>query len=597
MIKKFTTSLAIACSLLISGISGSAQGTWQTLTNIAPHDNGGVMLLLTDGTVMCLTEFDPTNSGIGNTWDLLTPDNHGSYLNGTWSVLTPMISTRLYIGSQVLPNGNVYAAGGEYGTGGSLGEVYNTTTKTWTAITGIPAFWDIYDGNSEILYNGDVLQGVQISPDWLISGMSIDNMLYHPGTNSCDTAMRCFGSHDESSWVKLRDSSIINVDMGTKNSERYIPQTGKWVKDANLPIDLYDHKLFETGAGFLLPNGKLFFLGDSIYTAIYTPSGNASPGSWVQGPQMPVVNGVQLGCSDAAAAMMPNGKILCDFSPAGTYNNPIYFFEFDYTTNTFTQIKAFNGIDTVSNNSDFVNMLDLPDGTVLVSEQGDSAYYQYTPSGNPLASGKPTIDDITGTCPNYVVTGKLFNGISEGAAYGDDWQCSTNYPIVRLTDGTNVYYAKSTNWNRIGAVMTDSLPDTADFVIPNGMPAGTYSVVVIANGIQSNPTMLTTNCSPNAVQDIKGGNGNVTVYPNPGNGQFTLQIRNYELGIRNVEVFNVLGEQVYSQSNIQNPRPNGSAGRATFKINLGSQPAGVYFYRVLSETGVVIGDGKIVIEK
>jgi hypothetical protein len=486
----------------------------------------------------------------------------------------------------VMPNGNVYVSGGEYGSGGGTGEAYNTTTKTWTLVTGVPAFYTMSDGNSEILYDGTVLQGVQLSPDWLFTGMSIDNLLYEPSTNSYDTATRCFGSHDEASWVKLPDSSVINVDMGTKNSERYIPKLKKWVKDANLPIDLYDHKLFETGAGFLLPNGNLFFLGDSVYTAIYTPSGNSSPGSWIQGPQMPMVGGTQLGCSDASAAMMPDGKILCDFSPAGTYNDPIYFFEFDYKTNTFTQVQAFNGKDTIGNNSDFTNMLDLPDGTVLVSEQGDSTYHQYVPSGSILIVGKPTIAGISGTCPNYVITGKLFNGISEGAAYGDDWQCATNFPIVRLTDGTNVYYAKTTNWNRIGAVMTDSLPDTADFVIPQ-MPQGTYSVYVVANGIPSNPVLLTTNCSA-GINEIAGGNNDVTVYPNPNNGVFTIEANSEELRAKSVAVFNVLGEQVYFQSNIQN---------STFKISMGNQPAGVYFYRVLTEDGRVLGNGKMVIEK
>ena len=589
--KKIFKNLFALVGFATIGLSGVAQGTWNTLPNVAPHRNGGIMLLLTNGTVMCLTEYDPTNSGIGNTWDLLTPDIHGSYLNGTWTTLPAMNNTRLYGGTQVLPSGNVYMAGGEYGTGGSTGEVYNTTTNVWTLATGVPALNNISDGNSEILYNGDVLQGVQESPDWFFTGMSIDNLLYHPGTNTYDTATRCFGNHDEQSWVKLPDSSVMNVDMGTTNSERYIPQLKKWVHDATVPTELNDHRIFETGAGFLLPDGRLFFLGDSIYTAYYTPSGNASPGTWALGPQMPVVNSVQLGCTDAPAAMMPDGKILCDFSPQGTYNDPIYFYEFDYLTNTFTQIKAFNGKDTIGNNDDFTNMLDLPDGSVLVSEQYDSIYYQYVPSGNPLAAGKPTISGISGTCPNYVITGKLFNGISEGAAYGDDWQCSTNYPIVRLTDGTNVYYAKTSNWNRIGAVMTDSLPDTADFVIPQMLQA-TYSVYVVVNGIPSNPVLLTTNCSA-GINEIAGGNNNVSVYPNPsGNGKFEIQINNGQWIMDNekarIEVYNVLGENVFSKLSIVN---------YPLSIDISNQPEGVYFYRVLGETGNVIGNGKMVIEK
>ena len=60
-------------------------------------------------------------------WYKLTPDSKGSYKNGTWSQLASMVDTRLYYSSMVLPNGNVYVAGGEYGSGGSdaRGEIYN----------------------------------------------------------------------------------------------------------------------------------------------------------------------------------------------------------------------------------------------------------------------------------------------------------------------------------------------------------------------------------------------------------------------------------------------------------------------------------------
>ncbi len=576
--------LSKLCTLVAVGLFAQssifAQGTWTSLTNTAPDNNGGEMILLTDGTVMVLTQTG--RRGIGNTWDLLTPDIHGSYKNGTWTRLPAMHDTRLYIGCQVLPDGNLYVAGGEYGTGGPTGEYYNTVSKTWTYITGVPNNWDIYDGNSEILYDGTVLQAVQISN----APHSYDNLIYHPSTNTYDSIMPCLGNHDEASWVKLRDSSVMNIDRGTRVSERYIPQQGKWVVDGNVPVDMYDPTYLETGAGFMLPDRRLFFLGDVAYTVYYTPSGNASPGTFATGPQMPMQSSTQLGCTDAPAAMMPNGKILCIFSPAATnFNPPAYFYEFDYTTNTFTQISAPPGGLTVNDNSDFFNYLDLPDGTVLYSHQGDNQYYYYTPSGSPLAAGKPTIDNIIATCPTFKITGKLFNGISEGAAYGDDWAMSSNYPIVRITNGTNVYYAKTTNWNRIGAVMTDSLEDTADFSIPT-IPAGTYSVVVVANGNPSNPVLLTLPCVSTGEQQQVVEANSVSVFPNPNNGSFIVK---FAKGIEKsqLQVFNMLGERVMNEQML------GSIS----EYNLPSQPAGVYYYRALNVNGALLGSGKFVIRK
>lgn len=89
------------------------------------------------------------------------------------------------------------------------------------------------------------------------------------------------------------------------------------------------------------------------------------------------------------------------------------------------------------------------------------------------------------------------------------------------------------------------------------------------------------------VNEVKGENEMVKVYPNPSKGVFTLQSSEVS-GQSSVEVYNVLGEKVYSQSNIQN---------STFNINLSSQPASVYLYRVLSENGSLIGQGKLVVER
>ncbi len=461
-------------------------GTWRPLTNTAPHSNAGVMLLLTDGTVLAKTTAGGSD-GIGNTWDKLTPDSHGSYLNGTWSTIAPMRDTRLYFSSQVMPDGRVYVAGGEYGTGKPFGEMYNPLTNIWTPNGTLPAGDTILDANSELLPDGRILQAVVVSSGYR------ENYIYNPSTNAYTAGPSSYGSHDEAAWVKLPDNSILYVDIGSTSTERYIPSTNTWIHDSAAPVMLYDPYGYEAGAGFLLPDGRVFFLGSSGHTAYYTPTGTTSPGSWAAGPDIPSGRGTP----DAAAAMMVNGKILCAVSPIPTAANhfpsPTAFYEFDYTTNTFTLTGAPGGGDSLSQSCYITNMLDLPDGTVLFANQQSNQYFQYVPTGSPLASGKPTISTIGSTsCDNYSITGTLFNGISEGAAYGDDWQMSSNYPIVRITSGSNIFYARTSNWNRLGAVRTGSLPDTAQFSLPPGIAAGTYTLEVIANGIASDPTTFST---------------------------------------------------------------------------------------------------------
>jgi len=137
-------------------------------------------------------------------------------------------------------------------------------------------------------------------------------------------------------------------------------------------------------------------------------------------------------------------------------------------------------------------MTDLPDGTVLWNGLLSTSYV-YQPAGPQLEGlyQKPVIHAVT---PNgdgsFHLTGTGFNGISQGAGYGDDIDTYTNYPIARLTatkvEGGNVYYARTYNWSSTG-VATGSTPVSTEMTLPAGLPKGTYLLTIIANGISSKP--------------------------------------------------------------------------------------------------------------
>ena len=158
-------------------------------------------------------------------------------------------------------------------------------------------------------------------------------------------------------------------------------------------------------------------------------------------------------------------------------------------------------------------MLDLPDGTVLfVGGQNSGSLYVYTPNGMPLAAGQPAINNITQNLNgSYHLTGTGLNGISQGAAYGDDEQMNSNYPLVRMTNTVtgNVYYARTYGWSSTG-VQTGPKVVTTEFSLPPNLPAGNYSLVVIANG---NPSVAVsfTNTPPTAPTGLTGTAGNAQV--------------------------------------------------------------------------------------
>lgn len=473
--KIITTSILTLTNICATSLG---EGKWIPITP-APDANGGVMIAMSDGSILCKSFSGGDPNDVGNIWNKLTPDIHGSYANGTWTSVAPMHDTRLYFSSQLLMDGRLYVAGGEYGTGLYTGEVYNPLTDIWTST---PSPGRVSDANSEILADGRVLQG-------LVDNSSKTVKIYNPTTNTYSTGPTALGVHNESAWVKLPDDSILFVDIHSTSSERYIPATNKWVRDAAVPVKLYDDFGWETGGAVLLPNGKAFFIGATSNTALYTPSGSTANGTWTAGPIIPGANGAP----DAPMAMMSDGKVLFVASPVPTsadhFPPPTTFYEYDYITNTITQIGAPGGGASIDASCYIFTMLDLPDGSVMGSMQDSNQYYIYKPNGAPLEQAKPTITKVElalGLTDTFTLTGKLFNGICEGASYGDDWQMNTNYPIIRLTSGTNVYYARTFNWNST-SVMTGDLVTTTNFTVPMSVPVGAYSLVVTANGVASDP--------------------------------------------------------------------------------------------------------------
>ncbi len=465
--------LLIFLSFLFITNSGYGQGTWVPVTATAPNASAGVMVLLTDGTVLAKSD---AGGGEGKFWNRLKPDINGSYANGTWTSVGPMIDDRLYFSTQILRDGRMYVCGGEYGAGGSKGEVYDPIANTWTA-TPLTGFF-VSDANSEILPDGRVLQAC-------VGSGTRHTRLWDPVTNTYALGPDCLRTDNEAAWLKLPDNSVLFVDNYSTTSERYIPATNTWINDGTVPVNIYDPFGDEAGGAFLLPDGRGFFVGSSGHNALYTPSGTVAPGSWAAAVDIPGPSGTP----DAASSIMVDGKILIaasdlptsgDHFPTGTR-----FYEYDYVTNSFISTGAPGGGTSMAVPSYYTNMLALPDGRILFVNQGDNRYYEYIPAGAPLAAGKPTVSAVIRVaCDTFTATGTLFNGISEGASYGDDWQMETNYPIIRLISGTNVYYARTTNWNSTG-VMRGAAPDTTKFVLPPGLPVGAYKLQVVVNGIAS----------------------------------------------------------------------------------------------------------------
>ena len=208
----------------------------------------------------------------------------------------------------------------------------------------------------------------------------------------------------------------------------------------------------------------------------------------------------QLSMDDAPGCMMANGHILLGLSPLGglganngyTFPQPCYIYDFDPTTGSYTDVTPAGGI---SDNSDFLFMIALPSGQVLMDNQAGSGGFQvYSPAGLPADSWRPVITGISNNGGgDFTLRGTQLNGISEGGSFGDEATMATNYPIIQFTDFVgNVFYGTTSNWSSTG-VDTGTTPVSTHFALPAGHNLSDFaSIIVTANGIPSQPASIVT---------------------------------------------------------------------------------------------------------
>lgn len=460
-------------------------GTWSPLTH-QPAFGVGTMLLLTDGTVMC------QNSST-NQWWRLTPDITGSYTNGTWTELANGPNAPLYFASAVLRDGRVFVAGGEYNNGVSTdllaAEIFDPKSNTWSVLSTPPGWTNIGDAPCCVFPDGRIMIG------------SIENnqcAVFDPATNSwASAANKHNNTSTEETWTLLPDQTILTADCsGHPQTEKYVIAANQWLLCGNTPTDLVEASSIEIGPALLLPDGRVFAVGATGRTALYTmPPVSNQAGTWTAGPSFPPdTTGKTLGAKDAPGCLLPNGLVLCAAGPvdgvSGDYLGPTHFFEFDPVAGT---LNATSNPPTNGGPPYVGRFLLVPSGQVLFAN-GSSNLQVYTPTGSPDPTWKPNIVSVPKTLwrgGSYALSGRQINGLSQCVSYGDDATMATNYPIVRITSAStgHVFYCRTFNHSTMG-VNTGTVIHHTEFTVPVGVETGAADIVVIANGIPSNPVRV-----------------------------------------------------------------------------------------------------------
>src|SRR5580658_8945869 len=493
----------------------SSSSPWTPLQNPPPFGTPGTMLLESNGDVLVHNEPDNNVTGGSNTWWQLAPDSSGSYIDGTWSQIASMPAsyTPLYFASAILPDGRMIVEGGEYigenSVWSSQGEIYNPVTNTWAPVAP-PAGWtNMGDAASEVLDNGTFMLQHPCNTCITDPDPVVDQALLNartltwtviPGTGKEDP-------NDEEGYTLLPNGKVLTVDVweGIGGTQVFDPSTDTWqfagdTAPGGDPVDLWP--VVEIGPQVEMPGGNVFVVGagtstqeppttcttdEPTQTALY----NYQAGTWAAGPEIPAIDGQEMDSTDGPASTLPDGNVLFDVS-ACVYNAPTHFFVYNASSNTLTQIAD---VPNAPNDSSYyTRMLALPNGQVLFND-GSNQMEVYTAGGTPNPAWAPSITSLssTGLVPGgtYSLSGKQLAGLDQGAAYGDDVQDNTNFPLVRITNSVTgvVTYARTRNWTSVS--VAPGTRSSTQFTLPPGTPPGQSTLVVVANGIASPPVTVT----------------------------------------------------------------------------------------------------------
>jgi hypothetical protein len=462
---------------------GGDSGNWSPVLTTPPQIAAGIALLLTDGSVMV-----QDLSTLGNTWWKLTPDQTGSYVQGTWTQLASMPDgyAPLYFASAVLPDGRVIVEGGQYQTFVPLwqtrGAIYDPTLDTWTSVAPPEGWSTIGDALSAVLADGRFILGNCCSLEMAI--LDPVNLTWTAtGTGKADNTFNGEG------WTLLWNGDLLTVDTNNfvdlMHSELFHPATGQWTSGGSTVVKLADFNAdgsgsFTIGSAVLRPDGTVFAAGALGQNAIY----DSKKKSWSVGPSFPILEGEgQLDQAEGPAALLPNGNVLLAVS-AGLFNTPAHFYEFNG--------RSLNAVATpasaVNDSSYNINLLLLPTGEVLETHFSNNVEI-YTPTGRAKEAWRPSVDRSfpvrLQAGRTYSFSGKQLHGLSQAVAYGAGVQAATNYPIVRITNRAtgHVFYARTHSFSNYS--IAPAALSSAKLDVPANIETGFSDLVVIANGIAS----------------------------------------------------------------------------------------------------------------
>lgn len=223
-------------------------------------------------------------------------------------------------------------------------------------------------------------------------------------------------------------------------------------------------------------------------------------------------------------------------------------------------------------------------GTATASVTGGTAPYAYSWSTTPAQTAATATGLTAGTyivavndatpCPVIIDTVTITEPaaliVSVGSTNASSCSASDGSAVVNASGGTAPY---TYSWSTTPVQTT---------IVATGLAVGTYSVTVTDVNFCSLTATVNITCV-SSVASLTVQNEFV-IFPNPTDGKF--QVSGLKLQVANIEIYNLLGEKIYSTAVI---------GRPASVIDISNHPEGIYFLNI--KTVAASFTHKLIIQK
>ena len=276
-----------------------ATGTWAVtgMLNVARYHHTAT--LLPNGQVLVAGGVD--SDVILSSAELYDPATE------KWTTTGLLNTARDLQTATLLQNGQVLIAGGEGGDGNvlSITELYNPTTRNWTATTNA-LNTARYQHTATLLFSGQVL----VAGGFGTNGILSSTELYNPVTGKWTTIASLNTPRCQHTAIVMYDQKVLiaggeggggNV---LSNAELYDPMNGTWrISTSTLATARMNH------TATLLPNGQIILMGGYNFSNGYLSSTEVydTPvsASWTAS-----TNRLNNARSDHTATLLANGQVL-----------------------------------------------------------------------------------------------------------------------------------------------------------------------------------------------------------------------------------------------------------------------------------------------